>query len=52
LSGTPTWKKARGAKRGVPIVSQTILFIKWPVEKLLYLRKFRIPKVCKMNNSQ
>jgi hypothetical protein len=39
-----TWEKTKGAKRTIPIISQTVLIIKRLVEKLLCLHKFRIPK--------
>jgi hypothetical protein len=45
LVGMPeTWEKTKGAKRTIPIISQTVLIIKRLVEKLLCLHKFRIPK--------
>jgi len=42
----PAWGlgENQGAKRTIPIISQTVLVIKRLVEKLLCLHKFRIPK--------
>ena len=45
LVGMPeTWEKTKGAKRTIPIISQTVLIIKRLIEKLLCLHKFMIPK--------